>query len=348
MKNSSAEAKRILKQSYAIDALFHGLFTDPPFDCAPGRTIVDILLEGGVTAISTTIVDDNYPSSFTDCCKAIHQYYLLEETLPEKVIIATKSADIEQAKREGKLAVIMSTQGAFCFEQDLRYISLLNRLGLKIVQLTYNQQCHIGSGAFETHDNGLSRFGQQCIYEMNRVGMLIDLSHVGRRTCLEAIETSADPVILSHSSCYNVAKHTRNANDEQIKALASKGGVICLCPHSVMCNEDQSTWPTVDRYIDHMVHVAELVGVDYIGIGTDRWKRPTLDYLMGRVEFERTCPNWFGKFDGNQKHVQGFNYFDEWDSLADHMLARGFCENEIQKVFGGNLMRVFQQVWDKK
>lgn len=347
MKNTSEEAKRILKDSYAIDALFHGLFTDPPFDCAPGRTIVDILLEGGVTAISTTIVDDNYPSNFTDCCKAIHQYYLLEETLPDKVIIAAKSSDIERARQEGKLAVIMSTQGAFCFEQDLRYISLLNRLGLKIVQLTYNQQCHIGSGAFEAHDSGLTRFGQQCIYEMNRVGMLIDLSHVSRRTCLDAIETSADPVILSHSSCYDVAKHTRNANDEQIKALAAKGGVICLCPHSVMCNEDQSTWPTVDRYIDHMVHVAELVGVDYIGIGTDRWKRPTLDYLMGRVEFERTCPNWFGKFDGNQKHVKGFNYFDEWDNLVDHMLARGFREEEVQKVLGGNLMRVFRQVWDK-
>ena len=221
MKNTSEEAKRILKDSYAIDALFHGLFTDPPFDCAPERTIVD----------------DNYPSNFTDCCKAIHQYYLLEETLPDKVIIAAKSSDIERARQEGKLAVIMSTQGAFCFEQDLRYISLLNRLGLKIVQLTYNQQCHIGSGAFEAHDSGLTRFGQQCIYEMNRVGMLIDLSHVGRRTYLDAIETSADPVILSHSSCYDVAKHTRNANDEQIKALAAKGGVICLCPHSVMCNE---------------------------------------------------------------------------------------------------------------
>lgn len=348
MNTVSANATRILKESYAIDSLFHGLFTDPPFECAPGHTIVDMLLEGGVTSVSTTIVDDNYPCSFTECCKAIHQYYLLEETCPDQVIVVNHAEDIERAKAEGKLAVIMSTQGAFCFEQDLRYISLLNRLGLKIVQLTYNQQCHIGSGVFEGTDHGLSRFGQQCIYEMNRVGMLIDLSHVGYKTSMDAIETSVDPVIFSHSSCYNVAKHTRNARDEQIMALAAKGGVIGLCPHSVMCNEDQSTWPTVDRYIDHMVHVAELVGVDHIGIGTDRWKRPTLDYLMGRVEFERTCPNWFGKFSGNQKHVNGFNYFDEWDNLVEHMLQRGFTEEDIQKVLGGNLMRVFRQVWDKK
>ena len=200
-----------------------------------------------------------------------------------------------------------STQGAFVFEQDLRYISLLNKLGLKIVQLTYNQQCFIGSGVFEPEDKGLSRFGQQCIYEMNRVGMLIDLSHVGYRTSMEAIETSMDPVVFSHSSCKAVSNHVRNASDEQIKALAKKGGVIGLCPHSVMCDEDQSRWPTVDRYIDHMVHVAELAGVDAIGIGTDRWKRPTLDYRMGRVEFERTCPNWLGKFDGTRKHLEGFH-----------------------------------------
>lgn len=348
MNSVSPAATNVIKDAYVIDSLFHGLFTDPPFECGPDHTIVDILKEGGVTAISTTIVDDNYPCSYDECCKAIYQYYLLEETCPDKVIIATSAKDVERAKAEGKLAVIMSTQGAFCFEQDLRYISLLNKLGLKIVQLTYNQNCHIGSGVFEPHDTGLTRFGQQCIYEMNRVGMLIDLSHVGHQTSLDAIETSVDPVIFSHSSAYSVAKHTRNAKDDQIKALAKKGGVICLCPHSVMCNEDQSEWPTVDRFIDHMVYVSQLVGIDHIGIGTDRFKRPTLDYMMGRVEFERTCPNWFGKFNGYQKHVQGFNYHNEWDNLADHMLARGFSEEDVKKILGGNLMRVFRQVWDKE
>lgn len=347
MQNEATGAG-VLKKSIAIDTLFHGLFTDPPFECSPDKDIVDILLDGGVTAISTTVTDDNYPASFTDCCKEIHKYYLLEETCPEKVVVATSAADIERAKKEGKLAVILSTQGAFVFEQDLRYISLLNKLGLKIVQLTYNQQCFIGSGVFEPEDKGLSRFGQQCIYEMNRVGMLIDLSHVGYRTSMEAIETSMDPVVFSHSSCKAVSNHVRNASDEQIKALAKKGGVIGLCPHSVMCDEDQSRWPTVDRYIDHMVHVAELAGVDAIGIGTDRWKRPTLDYRMGRVEFERTCPNWFGKFDGTRKHVQGFNYFDEWENLADHLLRRGFHEDEVGKILGGNLLRLYRRVWDKQ
>lgn len=338
---------KLLKKSIVIDALFHSMFTDPPFECRENKDLIDILLAGGVTAVSTTVVDDNYPSCFTDCCKEMSKYFLLEDTCPDKVLIVHNTADIEKAKAENKLAVIMSTQGAYCFENDLRYIELLKRLGLQIVQITYNQQGMLGSGVFEPNDTGLSRFGQQCIYEINRVGMLIDLSHVGYKTSLDAIAISTDPVIFSHSSCQAVAKHTRNVSDEQIKALAAKGGVISLCPHSVMCNEDQSTWPTVERFIDHIVHVAELVGVDYVGIGTDRWKRPTLDYLMGRVEFERTVPNWFGKFSGNCKHVEGFNYFDEWENLVLHLQKRGFSDEEVSKILGGNLLRVFKRVWDK-
>ena len=165
---------------------------------------MDILLEGGVTAIST-IMDDN-SCSFTECCKVHPSILSVGRDLPGQGDHRHPFRDIERAKAEGKLAVIMSTQGASASSRTLRYISLLNRLGLKIVQLTYNQQCHIGSGAFEGNDTGLTRFGQQCIYEMNRVGMLIDLSHVGRRTSLDAIATSSDPVIFSHSSCYDVAK----------------------------------------------------------------------------------------------------------------------------------------------
>ena len=340
MKNTSEEAKRILKDSCAIDALFHGLFTDPPFDCAPGRTIVDILLEGGVTAISTTIVDDNYPSNFTDCCKAIHQYYLLEETLPDKVIIAAKSSDIERARQEGKLAVIMSTQGAFCFEQDLRYISLLNRLGLKIVQLTYNQQCHIGSGAFEAHDSGLTRFGQQCIYEMNRVGMLIDLSHVGRRTCLDAIETSADPVILSHSSCYDVAKHTRNANDEQIKALAAKGGVICLNAHGFVCHKEVGVQGTLEDYMAHFEYLGELVGPDHMGIGTDIYEYYTKQYWECKTKLLYNSPWMFETvFNRDVQRV------DQYINITRGLVALGFSDEDIRKILGESLIRVFKEVW---
>lgn len=343
----SKSAKEILKESIAIDCLFHGLFEDPPADADDKITVVDLLLNGGVTAISDTVVDDNYPSTFDDCCKLMHNYYLLEDTLPDQVVIVKSSKDIVNAKKEGKLAVIMSTQGADIFERDLRLITILQKLHMKIVQLTYNQQGQLGSGVYEPVDGGLTRFGQQCIYEMNRVGMLIDLSHVGLRTSLDAMETSRDPVIFSHSSAKALCGHRRNATDEQIRACGKTGGVICACPHSVMMNDDQSTWPTVDRFIDHLVHIASVASIDNVGVGTDRWRRSTLRAKMGRVAFDRTLPGWFGAFNDEQKQVQGFNYFDKWESFVEAMLKRDFTEDEVKKVLGGNLMRVYEQVWDK-
>lgn len=341
MKNG----KNVVRDSIVIDALFHGLFADPPIEADDKRTIIDLLLDGGVTAISDTVMDDNYPSSFVDCCRQLHYYYLLEDTLPNQVVIVKNAQDIEDAKKQGKLAIILSTQGADVFEQDLRYITILEKLHLKIVQITYNKQGMLGSGVYEPVDHGLTRFGEQCIYEMNRAGILIDLSHVGHRTAMDAINTSGKPVIFSHSSAQALCGHKRNCPDELIKALAPNGGVICACPHSVMCDDDQSKWPTVDRFIDHIVHMASVAGIDNVGIGTDRWKRATLFAKMGRVGFDRTLPGWFGAFDDEHKQVEGFNYFDKWDNFADHMLARGFSAEETSKVLGGNLMRVFKEVW---
>ena len=340
-------AHKILNDSIVIDCLFHGLFEDVPIEADDKITIVDLLLNGGVTAISDTMLDDNYPSGLIAAVRTMYNYYLLEDTLPDQVRIVRTSKDIVDAKQSGKLAVIMSTQGADVFEHDLRFISALQKLNLKIVQLTYNHQGNLGAGVYEPHDGGLTRFGQQCIYEMNRVGMLIDLSHVGYKTSMDAMETSRDPVVFSHSSAKALCKHRRNITDEQIAACGKTGGVICACPHSVMMNDDQSTWPTVDRFIDHLLHIAEIAGIDAVGVGTDRWRRETLRSKMGRVGFDRTLPGWFGAFNDVQKQVEGFNYFDKWESFVEAMLKRNFTESEIKKVLGGNLMRVFEQVWDK-
>ena len=134
MSNSAHE---ILKDSIVIDCLFHGLFEDVPVEADGEITIVDLLQRGGVTAISDTMMNDNYPSSLTAACKTMYNYYLLEDTLPDQVVIVRNSKDIVDAKKTGKLAVIMSTQGADVFEHDLRFVSTLQKLNLKIVQLTY-------------------------------------------------------------------------------------------------------------------------------------------------------------------------------------------------------------------
>lgn len=231
-------------------------------------------------------------------------------------------------------------------QSDLRKISLAYKLGLRIVQVTYNNECSFGCGSYVKHDTGLTHFGEQAIIEMNRVGMVIDVSHVGHVTALQTIEASQDPVIYSHSGVQALTKHVRNTNDEHIKALAKKGGVLCVCPHCIMNTNNQDVRPTVDDYINSFIHIAEVTGsMDHAGIGTDRWSRNTMANDIKRVGFERTTKGFFGKFDGNSKHVEGFNYYNEWENLVEHMLARNISEADCKKLLGGNLLRVWKQVW---
>lgn len=336
------DAKEILKQSIVVDGLFHTLLNNPPPD---DTTIIDHLINGGVTAINTSVYMDDFPNSFVSCIKLLHSFYVLEDTYPDKVKIVFSSQDIDDAKKQGKLAVILGTQGASCFENDLRYIPILHRLGLRIVQLTYNAQNNLGSGVFEPHDTGLTRFGQQVISEMNRVGMLVDLSHVGYQTSLDAIAYSKKPCVFSHSSVKNLNPHKRNLTDEQIRAVAEKGGMVGLCPHSVMVLKEKGVWPTVDDYIDHIEYVYNLAGEDAVGVGSDRWVRQNMYYDMRRNEFERTLPGFYGGFITNNKHVNGFNYYDLWENFIDHLIKRGFTERQIEKFVGGNFNRVFKEVF---
>lgn len=340
------QARELLQRSIVVDGLFHRLLTDPP-PTDGQKDIIDLLLGGGVTIINGTVVLDFYKNDFTIYCRGLHRFFLLEEACPEKVRLVRRYADVLQAKRDGKLGVILSMQGADALEHELRYVALLYKLGVRLIQITYNQRNNLGCGVFEPHDTGLTRFGQQAIYEMNRLGIVIDLSHVGHRTSLDAIEVSMDPAVFSHCGVKALNPHKRNLTDDQVRAVAAKGGVVGLCPHSVMCMKEREKRPTVDDFIDQIKYVADLVGEDHVGVGTDRWMRPTLGYKLERMEFERTLPGFFGKFSGMEKHVAGFNYYDEWENLVDHLLERGFSDTQIQKILGGNFCRVFQRVWEK-
>lgn len=342
----SDKARTLMSNTIVVDGLFHALMKDPPPECGIGKNIVDMILEGGVNCMVDSIISDQYSSSFNDLLNAIYDYKLLEDVLPSKYTVAESIADIEKAKEEGKLALIMSTQGSDFLQSDLRKISLAYKLGLRIVQVTYNNECSFGCGSYVKHDTGLTHFGEQAIIEMNRVGMVIDVSHVGHVTALQTIEASQDPVIYSHSGVQALTKHVRNTNDEHIKALAKKGGVLCVCPHCIMNTNNQDVRPTVDDYINSFIHIAEVTGsMDHAGIGTDRWSRNTMANDIKRVGFERTTKGFFGKFDGNSKHVEGFNYYNEWENLVEHMLARNISEADCKKLLGGNLLRVWKQVW---
>lgn len=334
--------KDIIKDSIIVDGLFHSLLKDPPFG---NKTMYDALIDGGVTALNATVLLDYYKNTFDSFVQELYQYFVLEETLPDKVLIVKSTADIELAKQTGKLGIILGTQGSDCLEHDLRYVTILHKLGVRIIQITYNTRCNIGCGVFEPNDTGLGRFGQQVIFEMNRLGILADLSHVGYKTSMDAIELSEKPCVFTHVGVKKLNPNVRNIQDDQIKAVCAKGGVVGLCPHSIMNVQNPGEWPTVEQFVDQIMYVIDMCGEDAAGIGTDRWMRPTMSYKMLRTEFERTLPNFFGGFSESQKHVNGFNYYDEWDNLAEALLARNLSDTQVKKVLGGNFMRVFKEVW---
>lgn len=340
------QVKRILRSNVIVDGLFHAILKDPPPECGIGKDIVDMILEGGVNCLSNSILDDVYPENFKHLCHEVYDHFLLQDVMPEKLLVVEKFDDIRRAKDEGKLALILSTQGTDSFEGDVRFVSLAYKLGLRVMQITYNYECAVGSGAYAASDNGLTHFGRQVITEMNRVGMVIDVSHVGPTTAMQAIERSEKPVIYSRSGIKGIANHVRNVSDDHIRAIVQNHGVIGLCPHCVFTTESRQERPTVNDYINAMLYVADIAGnMDHIGIGTDRWSRDTMGNSFKKVGFERTTKGFFGGFDSNSKHVLGFNYYDEWENLASCMLDRGISEEDVGKILGGNLLRVYQLNW---
>lgn len=336
----------LINKMIVVDGLFHTLNGDPPPECNQDKDIIDMISDGGVDCITDSIISDEFPSDFKSLCNAIYEYQLIEEVANHKLTLVHSVDDIYQAHETNKLALILSTQGSDFLEADIRLISLSYQLGLRMVQITYNGESSFGSGVYVKEDKGLTRFGQQAILEMDRVGMLIDLSHVGFRTVEEAIDTSSNPTVFSHVGLKALNDHTRNIPDSLIKKIAKKGGLVGLCPHGVMNIREANSRPTVDNFIDAFFHVADITGsMEHSAIGTDRWSRESFANDLKKIGFERTVKGFFGKFDGNSKHVEGFNYYDEWSNLLDRMLARGISETDAAGIMGTNWLRIYKQVW---
>jgi len=336
---------KLHNDSIIIDGLFHSLLEDPPMD--PEEDIVDKLVFGGVTAINLTIQPEIFPMDMLELLKAIYSHLELFSVFPNKVVQVTNTKDIIKAKEDNKLGIIFGLQGAGGLRGDLRYLLILYHLGFRIIQLTYNHRNELGYGVYEPVDHGLTRFGQQVVRQMNQLGILVDLSHAGLKTSLDAIEYSEDPVIFSHSSVKKLCDHKRNITDEQIIKVAERGGVIGICPHAIMCQQTDDRPTLNEQFIEQIAYVANLVGVDHVGIGTDRFRTLTFYHKLRRVSFERTLPGFYGKFSGNEKHVKDFNTYSEWPNVTESLINKGFSSEEVKKVLGGNFLRVFEQVWDK-
>jgi membrane dipeptidase len=227
-------------------------------------TYLPDLRQGGVDAILTTV------ASLEDCryaVGALADWHHLAHSGQYPVRLATTVADYRQAKQSGELAVGLHFQGGNPIEGDLDLIDVFHALGVRVFQLTYNARNFIGDGCLEDANAGLSTFGRKAIHRLDDRKIAIDISHVGERTSLEAIELASGPVVATHANARTVCDSPRNLTDEQIGAVAASGGVIGLCGFPAFVSP--SPIPTLEQLIDHADYISDLVGSQHVGLGLD-------------------------------------------------------------------------------
>lgn len=272
------------------------------------------------------------------------------------VIVVERADDIRRAKAERLAALILATQDGEFIGDKLHRVEAFYRLGLRMLIPVYNRANLLGDGALDRTDRGLTRLGQFVVKECNRVGMLIDCSHLGRRTALDVIEESDDPVTFSHSNPDALAPNPRNATDEAIKACAGKGGVIGLTNWGPLVRrQDQLEWPDVDDLVDHIEHVAQMLGsTDSIGFGTDMSLGTYPDHVAGPwgdPPYPSASSSYEEVVVGSKdlrsplRALRDFNSYPEVLNLVEALKRRGYQESDVRKILGENYLRLFGRVW---
>jgi membrane dipeptidase len=288
----------------------------------------------GFDVISLTIAGDNHSSgeAFARVAAARRR---VQTTAGARLVDSV--AAIEHARREALLAVLLHFEGTRCFERNLDLVEAFYRLGVRHNLLAFNQSNSAGGGCAEPGDGGLTRFGRRLVAEMERTGMLLDLSHTGRRTSLDALEQATKPAVFSHSNADAVWPHFRNVTDDQIRACAATGGLIGLSASSIYLGDDAVRSETMFRHLDHVV---QLVGPEHACLGLDIVfdTEPLNRYMRARPEEwpDAVRPDWPGAHYARPGQIV---------ELAELMLAAGYGARGVRGILGENLMRVCGSVW---
>jgi membrane dipeptidase len=249
--------------------------------------------------------------------------------------------DIRRAKTEGRTGIILGWQNVSGIEDRIAYLALFKALGVGVIQMAYNTQNLVGSGCYENRDGGLSDFGREVVAEMNRVGILCDLSHVGANTSRDVIEASTKPVAYSHCLPSGLKAHPRNKSDDELRFIAERGGFIGVTMFPPFLK--RGTESTVDDYVEAIGYVIDIAGEDCVGIGTDftqGYERPFFDWITHDKGYARKLTEF-----GDIVNPEGIRTIGEFPNLTAAMHRAGWNETRIRKVIGGNWLALLDEVW---
>lgn len=316
------------QQSIVVDGLIIAKWT---------RAVFEEMRKGGITAANCTV---SIWEGFRDTVDQIANMKRHIHSNSDLLTLVRTTADIEQAKRDAKTGIILGFQNAQAFEDRLEHIDAFADMGVRVVQLCYNTQNLVGTGCYE-RDGGLSDFGREVIAEMNRVGIMVDLSHVGAKTSEEAILESKKPVTYSHCLPSGLKVHPRNKTDEQLRFIADHGGFIGVTMFPPFLKRGIEA--TVDDYVEAIGYVVNLVGDDCVGFGTDFTQghdQSFFDYITHDKGRYRRLTDF-----GTVRNPDGIRTIGETPNLTAAMERAGWNSNRIEKLIGRNWLRVFKDVW---
>lgn len=310
------------------------------------RLQLPLLRAGGVKAVCEHVAGDTpYFSTFAFrnirplqptkfALQALDYWYAeLAESRDWRLVLGAD--DFRRAEHDGQVAVVFGFEGAMPIDDDLGILRMFHRLGIRSIGLTWNGRNLLGDGVAVGGGGGLTRFGRAAVAEMNRLGIVIDVSHMADEGIRDTIDASAHPIIASHSNARALCPHPRNLEDGMARALAARGGVIGL--HMLAQFVSGSTEASLDQFLDHIDHLARLVGQDHVGIGPDCMEQWPADVYRQL-------------WTGTEMAALEFAYPPEFDSLAKclnvtrGLVARGYDDEAIRGIMGGNMRRVFETV----
>lgn len=320
--------------------------TDLVIDCLQygnwSEKIFRQMHEGGLTAVHVTI---SYWEDFRETVERIVEWNRRFETYGELIMPVRTARDLLRAQAEGKTGVLFGAQNCSPIEDDIGLVAVLHDLGLRFMQLSYNNQSLLATGCYETEDPGITRMGRQVIREMNRVGLVIDMSHSAERSTLEAIEISERPIAITHANPAFWEPALRNKSDRVLKALGESGGMLgfSLYPHHLK----GKTGCTRESFCEMVARAADLMGIDHIGIGSDLCQ----DQPDSVVEWMRNG-TWTKVLDFGEgsKSLAGFPEQPDWfrdsrdfGNVAVGLAAVGFQPEEVRKIMGANWLDFYER-----
>ena len=339
----SDQVKALYRRSLVLDALC--MPTGPSEDPLPLKEdLVKQCVESGINAVNWTVGRPTFDETILGIAFA----QALEESDPAHWKIIRRYSDLAGAKRDARIGLILGFQYPQPVEEDLHRLTTFHRLGVRIIQMTYNTRGLFGDGCLEAGNAGLSKRGREAISRMNELIIAVDVSHCGKRTTAESIQASQKPVLITHSACNAIFAHPRHKDDEELRALANRGGVFGVFLNPYLTPSPKR--PTKEDVIRNIEHALKVCGADHVGIGSDNRMTPWDDSPEAEKKFqalieERKRLGIGAPGEDRPLYVQGLNTPHRMLLIADELHRRGHSDDVIEKVLGRNFQRALGDIW---